>query len=292
MTTKKSDLVFFSVFGLFLGSAVLWLLLGLSPAVTHLFSGLHEALHEWGAGTGPVAEMAQKIAQASHSVSRGPQVIFDYGFSLFSIALAVLLLRLRPRDNTARLLAVGMLGGAVAFNLQGHDALQVVPFAALSAVDLWHVSLHVASGLAYMFAMLMFPDGRLLGPEGSELKLARIPVLAILALFFTVLSLITVDDHTLGLVVVFGVFIPLAGLSAQARRFVRARDGEKKQQSKVLLAGLTIAFVAALPLIFFTTGSRTSKASVTQRYEITALPEGTYFFRCDPHPDDMWGTVD
>ena len=34
---------------------------------------------------------------------------------------------LRPRDVTTRLLAVGMVGTAIAFNLQSHDAFQVLP---------------------------------------------------------------------------------------------------------------------------------------------------------------------
>ena len=282
--------VFPVVFAVVLGTAILWLVLGLLPAIASVSEAFHSALHRWGAGSGVIAETAQKIAQASHSVGSGSQVFFDYLFSFFNLGLGLLLLKLRPRDPTARLLSIGMIGTAVAFNLQGHDALQIVPFSSLGQVDLWHVALHVASGLCYMFALLMFPDGSL-GMGREKVSPFRAPLLVFLALIFAMASLITVDDHTLGLVVVFGVFIPFAGLTAQARRLRRARDLERRQQSKVLLVALGVSMLIALPLIFLTSSPGGANASETKSYEVEAEQAGIYFFRCDPHPDTMTGTV-
>ena len=55
-------------------------------------------------------------------------IALDYAFSVFNIGLALFLLRLRPRNVTARLLAVGMTGTSALFNLQasaylGEEAL-------------------------------------------------------------------------------------------------------------------------------------------------------------------------
>jgi signal transduction histidine kinase len=273
----------------FLATAVVWLLLGLVPAVAASSSSFHLELHRWAEGGGLVAEMAGKAAQASHAVESAAQTVFDYLFSAFNIVLAVILLRLRPHDRTARLLFVGMIGTAVAFNLQSHDALQVIPFSSLVWVDVWHVSLHVVSGLCYIFALLTFPEGSL-GIRGRTAVL-RVPVLAFLAFVFSMLSLITVEDHTFGLVVVFGILIPVAGLTAQARRFLRAEDPEKKQQSKVLLIALLISVAGAVPLVFLTNRPGSERPSETRAYEFVSEDPGLYFFRCDPHPEEMRGIV-
>ncbi|MEA2499510.1 MAG: hypothetical protein QOH26_1915 [Actinomycetota bacterium] len=288
MKRRRSIPVFSFVLTILLATAILWLVLGLLPAIAAASGSFHARLHEWGAGSGVFAEMAQKIAQASHAAGSGPQVFFDYLFSIFNIGLGLLLLKLHPRDPTARLLSIGMIGTAVAFNLQGHDALQVIPFASLGPVDGWHVLLHLASGLCYIFALLMFPDGTL-GIGGARASIWRAPLLVLLAFFFALASLVTVDDHTLGLVIVFGLFIPVAGLTAQARRFRRARDLERRQQSKVLLAALAVSLLVALPLVFLTTSPGGEDASETKSYEIEASQPGLYFFRCDPHPEEMKG---
>lgn len=290
MSLRRRDLLFIVFFALLVLTTWIWLVLGAAPTLAAISGSLHDGFHRRGQSEGLIGELMRNASQSAHSAIPGAQWALDYAFSLFNLGLGLFLLKLRPHEATARLLAIGMVGTAVAFNLQGHDALQVVPVGTLGVVNTWHTWIHIASGLAYMFALLLFPTGKLLESRSRE-HLGRIPVLLILALFFTALSLMTADDHTLGLVVVYGLFIPIAGVSAQIRRYRRARSPEQRQQSKVLVFALSLAFLIALPLFI---GSQASGAGISEKtvsYELTAPPPGSYFFRCDPHPEEMTGTV-
>ncbi|MBA2724646.1 MAG: hypothetical protein H0U53_01540, partial [Actinobacteria bacterium] len=290
MSFRRRDLVFFVAFGVLTTTAWLWLIAGSAPLLASISDGLHDGLHRRGQGQGLVAQLARNAAQTSHATGSSSQAFFDYGFSLFNLGLGMFLIRLRPLDTTARLLSIGMVGTAIAFNLQGHDAFQVVPVASLKVVDQWHFWVHVTSGLCYMFALLLFPSGRRIGYE-QEAHVLRAPGLVILALLFTMLSSLTVDDHTLGLVLVFGIFIPVTGVTAQIRRYRKEPNQEQRQQSKLLLWALLFALAIAVPLVFLTRTPPGLGSQKTLAYEFEAPPPGTYFFRCDPHPVDMKGRV-
>lgn len=290
MSLRRRDLLFFLVFGSFVFTTWIWLVLGAAPSLASLSETLHDGFHRRGQSQGLTGELMRNASQAAHGARPGLHPLFDYIFSLFNLTLGLFLLKLRPNEITARLLAIGMVGTAVAFNLQGHDALQVVPVRTLGVVNTWHTWVHITSGLAYISALLLFPVGRLLTSRSPE-HLARIPLLVLLALFFTALSLMTADDHTLGLVVVYGLFIPAAGVSAQVRRYRRARTPEQRQQSKVLLFALLFAFLIALPLFVVTQSSGSAVLQKTVEYELTTPSPGTYFFRCDPHPEEMTGAI-
>ncbi|MGH2747006.1 MAG: histidine kinase [Actinomycetota bacterium] len=291
MQSSRRDAAFLAAFIFAFGTASLWLLLGVLPAVASEWPAFHDALHRWGQGDGLSAQVALNVAHTTHSAQPVGQVVLDYLFSVFNLGLGLLLIKLRPGDLTARLLAFGLVGTSVAFNLQGHDALQVIPASFLSQADVWHVLLHVISGLCYFFALLLFPEGRL-RPRHWLTQMLQVPVLAFLALVATGLSLITTDDHTLGLVLVFGIFIAVAGLAAQLVRVLRPASAESRQQSKVLLGALALALSVAVPLALFTTSGGPEERKEEVVYEVTAPAEGTYFFRCDPHPDDMIGIVE
>ncbi|MDP9067361.1 MAG: histidine kinase [Actinomycetota bacterium] len=288
MDRKTASILFFGLFALALLSAWAWLILGALPLLAAMAESIHDGLHRRGAGVDVAGEVARNAAQAAHGVQVSMQSLFDYLFSFFNLGLAIFLLKLRPYDRTARLLSLGMVGTALAFNLQGHDAQQVVPVSWLGVVAAGHVIVHVASGLCYMFALLLFPHGRIAATRKKALL--RLPLLIPLALFFTMVSLFSVDDHTLGLVLVYGIFIPVAGIAAQGVRFFTARDHEQRQQSKVLLFALLVSIAVALPLVLLTQ-TPTAGAQRTVEYEVTAPGPGTYFFRCDPHPEDMTGVV-
>lgn len=292
MAAKRTGVVFLPLFAVILLSAWVWLVLGLAPVLAAVWEPIHDRFHERGTDGGSLGEIMRNAGHAAHGARSGGQAALDYIFSAFNLALGVLLLRLKPADTTARLLAVGMVGTAVAFNLQGHDAFQVAPTDWLPWVDRWHVGIHVASGLCYIFALLRFPADRLVNPDLSN-GLGRIPILVSLAVLFSLLSLFTVDDHTLGLVVVYGLFIPVAGVTAQARRIRRARSDEQRQQSKVLLWALVLALLVAVPLMVLGSGEDPagSGSGKTVDYEFTAPGPGTYFFRCDPHPVEMTGEL-
>lgn len=282
------DLAFLVAYAAMLATASLWLVLGLLPGLAAASPALHDSLHRLGAEGRLGGELARNAAQAAHSIGGAAQVTFDYLFSTVNIALSVLIVRLRPRARSGRLLAIGLIGTAVAFNLQGHDALQVVPVSVLPAIKPWHEGIHVVSGLAYVFALLTFPDGELMR---RRLRILRVPALVALALFFVIVSLGTVDDHTVGLVVLFGVSIPLAGIASQVARSRRATSADERERSRVVLLALMIALLVAMPLIVLTGSVGPQQGYETVEYELTAPAAGTYYFRCDPHPTDMRGIV-
>lgn len=289
MRFSRRDLLFFIFFGLAFSSAVCWLLLGLLPTIAAADPDVHRSLHRWGATNGVLAQLAGNAAQASHGTGATGQAVLDFGFSVANLVLAVFVLRLRPFDLTARLLALGMVGVAVAFNLRGHDALQVVPVSWLGEIDIWHVLVHVLSGLAYLFALLLFPDGRFVSRR-PIVRAFRIPVMMVVTLIFTMLSLFTTNDHTLGLVLVFGILVPVAAVVAQFGRLQAASDPETRQQSRVLMWALVAALATAVPLMFLTT-SKDQDPGERLINEVQPLASGSYFFRCDPHPVDMVGSL-
>lgn len=266
-----------------------WLVLGLLPAVADPWAGLHAWLHEIGSGRGSLGQMARNAAQASHSERSALQVALDYLFSILSVGLGALLLKLRPYDLTARLLALGMLGGAVAFNLQGHDALQVFPASTVATVDAGHELLHVVSGTAYLWALLLFPDGRL-GRTGPIARVLRVPTLVLTTLVVAGFTLVSTDDHVSGLVLTFGLAIPAAGLIAQVGRYRRATEPAERQRSRALLLALLLALLASVPFVALT-ASKPAASSRTVEYEVQIDQPGTYLFRCDPHPVEMKGLV-
>jgi plastocyanin len=103
------------------------------------------------------------------------------------------------------------------------------------------------------------------------------------------------SDHTVSLVLLFGIATPIAALSSQFRRFRRAPTPEQRQQSKLILVAVAVAFGGAALLAGLTTVlSTTNKAfsQTTRDYTFTAPAPGTYYFVCDPHPRAMEGIVD
>jgi plastocyanin len=137
-----------------------------------------------------------------------------------------------------------------------------------------------------VFALLLFPEGKLASR-------ARLPYWLFVTLIVTQLSLIAAQDHTVGLVMIFGVFIPLVALSSQVRRYRTAATAAVRQQSKVLLSAMAFALLAAVALVGVTVavGGSGDLGRQTKLYEFHSPAAGEYFFRCDPHPDDMQGTV-
>ncbi|MGH2706412.1 MAG: histidine kinase [Actinomycetota bacterium] len=280
--------LYFVLLGLVAAAAVAWLLLGLLPAAASVVPPLHRALHRWSSGDGLAAVLAGGAARASHTAEPAPHAFLDYTFSAINLGMAAFLLRLRPRDRTARLFALGMLGASVAFNLQGHEALSLVPPRIYDAVDVVHLlGFHAIAGMSYIFALLLFPDGRL-----PARRRAGYVVVAV-AGGLLVAMLAAGGDHTLGLVVVFGLLTPVAGLGAQVQRYRRARVPEARQQSRILIWALAFALAAGIAGLSATIAlSSAGPRGSTRDYEFRAPAPGTYVFICDPHPDTMRGLVE
>ena len=278
---------FVAAYAVYTGAAVIWLVLGLLPALAAAFPSFADQLREWGQHDTLFGDMALQAARAARNSSSGIQVVLDYAFSTLNIALATFLVVKVRGNRTANLLAIGMVGTAVAFNLQSHAALIVIGTELGGFTEWWHdLGVHVLAGVAYVFALLLFPDGKIDRTRG--------PHLMGLAVFFGLVSFAAIDDHTSALVLLFGVLVPAAAIVAQSRRFREAQSPELRQLYRLLRAAMAFSLVGAVAVLAVTnTLNETDErfTETTEDYELTAPAAGTYIFYCDPHIADMWGTV-
>ncbi|MDP9364027.1 MAG: hypothetical protein M3Q10_07345 [Chloroflexota bacterium] len=202
------------------------------------------------AGTAPsprLTELARGVAVAMHDVEHPAQVFIQYVFSVVNVGLGVLLIWLRSRDRVARLLAIGMVGTGAVFNLQAHAADEVLP-----ALSLPHEAFHMVAGVAYAFALALFPDGKFVPglPKAGWFKWPlRVLYLGVLTWLGLVLGFGEGEPEPY--ILSFGVIIPIVGLTSQALRSRRAVTAEERQQSRVLLWALALAFGAAMLLGLF-----------------------------------------
>jgi serine phosphatase RsbU (regulator of sigma subunit) len=182
----------------------------------------------------------------SHSAPPIPRVLFQYLFSALNIGLGILLIRLRPNDLAARLLALGMVGTAAVFNASAHSGLQEMP----GLAEHLHDSYHLFAGLAYVLALLVFPDGRL-PAAWSRRRWVTGPLLALVLVAAAVLFgkfRSWFHGNPTGLVTFFGVLIPVAGVTSQSFRLREASSAEQREQSRVLVWALSVALGAGLIL--------------------------------------------
>lgn len=198
--------------------------------------------------------VARRIADASHRADHGGRVTLESLFSLLNLGLGLMLIVRRPRDRTARLLAVAMIGTAVTFNHQSHTMVRDYILG-----DWWfpHDIFHLASGVAYMYAVVVFPDGRLLPLQSHRRWLLRLAY----GLATLVLSLFVFDGISQGhpgqpfFTVLFGLLIPVAGVSAQTYRLRHATDPVVRQQSRLLRSALLPMFVGGASYLVLTLAS-------------------------------------
>ncbi len=242
---SATDFVFIAFFtGLILSSVVV-MGFGLVAVVAGWSPGLHDRLHDIGFGEGVVARLAQGMADAAHNPHSAIGLVVDYLFSAFNLALAWILHKLRFRDWTARLLAIGMAGTAAVFNLQAAEVYHAMPKTSLE-VSLFSAHRLIAGG-AYIAALLLFPDGKLI-PRWRPW--AKVVLYAPLVIGLIVISLrpegIEETSTTVALIVFFGLLTPLVAVVAQGYRVRQSQSPEEHQQSKLLFWALTPALIIGL----------------------------------------------
>jgi signal transduction histidine kinase len=224
-------------------AVVLWLVLGLLPALGQRFHAIANQLLGWAAGTGWFAHVARRLVTASAATyaAKGPLALF-YLFSLANLGLGVFLVWRRPHDRVAQLLAIGMIGTAAAFNLPSHSFIDA--FESRVVGDL-HIAFHVVSGVAYMYAVVLFPDGRI-SPRSLKWPLAVLAVLTAVAgpVLLSRGSLVT------NFVVFFGLVIPALGMIGQSYRVRHGPTPEERRQARILRLALAPAFMVGLLFAF------------------------------------------
>jgi signal transduction histidine kinase len=197
------------------------------------------------------SEVARRVADASHRADHGGRVTLESLFSVLNLGLGLVLVARRPRDRTARLLAVAMIGTAVTFNHQSHSTVRDYLIG-----DLWlpHDLFHILSGVAYMYAVIVFPDGRLLPLASRRRWLLRV----VYGVATLVLAVNVLDRTSVGhpgqsfFTVLFGVLIPLVGVAAQTYRLRHATEPVVQQQSRLLRLALLPMFVAGVIYLVLT----------------------------------------
>ncbi|HET9442998.1 MAG TPA: sensor histidine kinase [Acidimicrobiales bacterium] len=240
---RIGDALFVAFFSAYFLFSVAVLTMGVLAVVAGGADGFHERLHEWGFDDRDLWDrLAERIGDAAHDVESPASLVADYGFSLFNLALGGFLFFLRRHERTARLLAVAMVGTAGVFNLQAHGVYEIMPGSGFEVFT--HDGFHLVAALAYLAALVLFPDGRVV-PRRPGSKLAVF--YAVLVLASAPLALALGDgDRTVSLIVVFGILTPVVGVASQAYRVRRSPTPVERQQSRLLFWALLPALLVGL----------------------------------------------
>ncbi|MBI3977824.1 MAG: hypothetical protein HY331_06535 [Chloroflexi bacterium] len=157
MSAHRPDPTFLAFFAIYTAIAIFLLGLGFGSALGVLFPWMKDALHAW-AQIGSLFSPLWGGIAAGSGVSEGlGQVVLDYLLSLLNLVLGVFLVWRRPEDRVVRLLALGMVGTAAAFNRHAHG----VVIAMNQSVAPIHLAIHAIAGATYVHAFLLFPNGQL-----------------------------------------------------------------------------------------------------------------------------------
>ena len=270
---RVRDVAFFTFFPLYALAALALLALGIGALVASASPAFHDSLHLRALSTGPAGRVASRMADASHNEVTAWQVAIDYSISVLNFGLAIFLVWLRPRDRAARLLAIGLVGTAAIFNLQAQAAYEAVIGGPTPAEEFWHSAFQIVAGLAYLYAMLVFPDGKPV-PRWHPVLVAPIYALATAgAVVLTLRAEGTARPATL--IVFFGLFVPIAGLISQGYRFERSESAAAHQQARLLFWSLLPAL--GIGLFFVATQGLGSISSTTLSGRgLSDLPETVF----------------
>jgi signal transduction histidine kinase len=225
--------------------------LGAAAFVASRSTSFHDQLHLWALNDTLGGRLAQRAGDTAHQVESWPSFALDYAFSVFNLALAGFLLYLRRNERTARLLGLAMVGTAGVFNLQAHGVYEILPPTTLEAVT--HDGFHLLAAVAYLLALLLFPDGRLV-PRWSTPKTVALYVVLIGAAA-PIAWLAPGGSRSVSLIVTFGVLTPMVGVGSQAYRYRRSGDAVERQQARLLFWALSPALIVGLVAVVVALGN-------------------------------------
>lgn len=216
--------------------------LGAAAFVASRSPGFHDQLHIWSLDESTSGRLALRVADTSHRVESLPAFVLDYAFSLFNLFMAGFLVYLRRNERTARLLSLAMVGTAGVFNLQAHGVYEILPATNLEAFT--HDGFQFLAAIAYLLALLLFPDGRMV-PHWSVPKTVALYAVAI-GLAVPIAFLAPGGSRSVSLIVTFGVLTPIVGVGSQAYRYRRSGDATERQQARLLFWALSPALLVGL----------------------------------------------
>ncbi len=244
--------IFLVVVGIYIAGLVFWLVLGLLPTLAHVCEPVRNWAMSLAMSSSPLAPMAARILSSDQSmagmsmdVASTGSVLIAYAFSALNLVLGLILVARRSRELVPQLLALALLGTAATFNKPSHSVFHIIgePW----PVKVVHFMFHIVSGVAYVWAVVLFPDGRL----PRQLRLEGKRLAGVVALVTTLIAVVcwrsSFIDHPLFFVVFFGVAVSVAGLCAQALRISDpASSATERRSCRLLGAALLPAFVTGV----------------------------------------------
>ncbi len=214
-----------------------WLLLGLLPTLAEIGAvrDMLRSIEGSGGALGAAAGRVLHPTMAEHVTIW--VAVEQYAFSALNLGLGLLLVARRPDEVVPRLLGLALLGTAATFNMPSHRAFHII--ATPGPVKFVHFSFHIVSGVAYLWAVVLFPDGRL----PARLRLPAAAQYPIAAAVTAVAALIgwrgSFLAHPQFFVVFFGVAVSLVGVGAQSLRLAdRATPAAERRPARLLIAAL------------------------------------------------------
>jgi signal transduction histidine kinase len=230
-----------------LGLAV-WLVLGLLPTLTEGIPAVRDWVQSVALTHSVFAGPAVRILDANQSMpgmaldaTDPSSVALQYSFSFLNVVLGVILVTRLTRELVPRLLAFAFLGTAATFNKPSHAVFHILgePW----PIKTVHFTFHIVSGVAYLWAVLLFPDGRLprqIRLEGRFLGLVAVAVTLVVIIISWRSSFV---NHPQFFVVFFGVAVSVLGMGAQAMKASDPLVGvTERRSSRLLAAALLPAF--------------------------------------------------
>ena len=249
---ERSGRLFLAVVAVYTVGLIFWLVLGLLPTLANAFVPIHHWAETVAASSSPLAGPAGRILNANQSMpgmnleaTGVSSVVLAYCFSALNLTLGLILVALRPKDLVPRLLALAFLGTAATFNKPSHAVFHIIgePW----PVKVVHFGFHIVSGVAYLWAVLLFPDGRL----PRQIRLEGPPLAIVAGVITVVVSVISwrgsFVNHPEFFVVFFGVVVSVAGIAAQTLRVADPQAlPSDRRSSRLLAAALLPAFFTGL----------------------------------------------
>ncbi|MBO0732146.1 MAG: hypothetical protein J2P57_22990, partial [Acidimicrobiaceae bacterium] len=207
---------FWLVFGLYAAGLLLWLTIGALPSLASAIAGFRHYLEHVAASGGFGSGIAALIINRNLLMARGGTAAAQYLFSLLNVILGVLLIVRRPHQRLTRLLVFALLGTAATFNIPSHQVFDII--GRPPPVKVAHFTFHIVSGVAYFWAVVLFPDNAL--PPG--IRLSRRAAWVVVIVMTAVVSIVSWRGsflaHPRFFAVFFGIVIPSAGIPAQTLR--------------------------------------------------------------------------
>src|SRR5262245_54943594 len=227
------------LFALYATGLLIWLTLGLLPTLSANLPPVRHVVESLAVQDGTLGAAADRIESANMSMPTmsTADTLLQYGFSVLNFGLGLMLAIRRPREPVPRLLAFALLGTAATFNMPSHRAFYITgsPW----PIAIIHFTFHIVSGVSYLWAVLLFPDGTVPSRVRMSARGRRAAALAVTLAATLICWRSSFLAHPQFFAVFFGILIPVLGIGAQALRLGDlSSDIAHRRAARLLIAAL------------------------------------------------------